>query len=115
MSRTQLIAALGVSSALTVCGAASAAGFALGDPVSVAVRTDDLNLHTQAGAERMALRIRNAAAAACGGDAYPLAIRISDGFIRCREAAVDRALQGLDAPMVADALGHPSQRLSRRD
>jgi|HubBroStandDraft_1064217.scaffolds.fasta_scaffold504146_1 UrcA family protein len=115
MLRSQLIVALGVSTALAACGGASAAGFAASEPGSVTVRTDDVNLHTPAGARLMALRIRNAAAAACGGEIYPVVIRFSDGFIRCREAAVDRAVRDLNAPMVADALGRSPQMLSRGD
>jgi UrcA family protein len=115
MLRSQLIVALGVSTALAVCGAASAAGFAASEPVSVVVRTDDVNLHTPVGARLMALRIRNAAATACGAEVEPVAIRISDGFVRCREAAVDRAVRDLNAPMVAEALDRSPQRLSRGD
>jgi len=115
MLHSQLIVTLGVSAALAVCGAASAAGVAAIEPASVVVKTDDVNLHTAAGARLMALRIRNAAAAACGAEVSPIAIRVSDGFIRCREAAVDRAVQDLNAPMVADALDRSPQMLSRGD
>ena len=118
MLHSQIIIALGVSTALGVCGAASAAGFAAIEPasvVSVVVRTDDVNLHTSTGARLMALRIRNAAAVACGSEISPVAIRFSDGFVRCREAAVDRAVRDLNAPRVADALGHSPQMLSRGD
>jgi UrcA family protein len=115
MSRYHLIVALGVSTALAVCGAASADGLTASQPASVVVRTDDVNLHTAAGARQMALRIRNAAAAVCDPQGYPLAIRVSDGFIRCREATVDRAVRDLNAPMVADALDHSRQMLSRGD
>ncbi|HXQ17835.1 MAG TPA: UrcA family protein [Caulobacteraceae bacterium] len=115
MLRSQLIVALGISTAFAVCGAASAAGFAAIEPTSVVVRTDNVNLHTSAGGRLMALRIRNAAAAACGGEVEPVAIRVSDGFIRCREAAVDRAVRDLNAPMVADALDRSPQMLSRGD
>ncbi len=114
MLRNQLIVALGVSAALAVCGAASAQSTA-SEPASVTVRTDDVNLHTAAGARLMALRIRNAAAAVCDADGYPLAIRLSDGFIHCREATVDRAVRDLNARMVADALGRSPQLLSRGD
>jgi UrcA family protein len=115
MLHSQLIVALGVSTALAVCGGASAAGFSAIEPASVVVRTDDVNLHTSSGARLMALRIRNAAAVACGGDVEPVALRVSDGFIRCREAAVDRAVRDLNAPMLADALGRSPQMLSRGD
>ncbi len=117
MLRSQLIIALGVSTALVTCGAASAEGVAAsdGEATSVVVRTDDVNLHTAAGAQLMALRIRNAAASACGGEVEPVAIRFSDGFVHCREAAVDRAVRDLNAPMVADALDRSPQRLSRGD
>jgi UrcA family protein len=115
MLRSQLIVALGVSTALAVCGAASAADFAAIEPASVVVRTDDVNLHTSTGARLMALRIRNAAAVACDREVSPVAIRVSDGFIRCREAAVTRAVRDLNAPMVADALDRSPQMLSRGD
>ena len=115
MLRSQLIVALGVSTALAVCGAASAAGLSASEPASVVVRTDDVNLHTTAGARLMALRVRNAAAAVCGGEVLPVALRVSDGFVRCREAAVGRAVRDLNAPMVADALGRSPQMLSRGD
>jgi len=115
MSRSQLILALGVSTALALSGAASAAGLDAGDRASVVVRTDDVNLHSPAGAKLMALRIRNAAASACGGDVYPLAVRFSEGFARCRETAIDRAVRDLNTPMVAEALGRSRQMLSRGD
>jgi len=115
MLRFQLIAALGVSSALAVCGAASAAELTASEPVSVVVRTDDVNPHTSAGARLMALRIRNAAAVACDPEVSPVALRVSDGFTRYREAAVARAVRDLNAPMVADALGRSPQMFSRGD
>jgi UrcA family protein len=115
MLHSQLIVSLGVSAALAVCGVASAADYGASEPTSVVVRTDDVNLHTSDGARLMALRIRNAAAAACGSEVSPVAIRFSDGFSRCREAAVGRAVRDLNAPMVADASGHSRQMLSRGD
>jgi UrcA family protein len=116
MLRSKLIVALGVSTALTVCGAASAAGYEASDQASVVVRTDDVNLHAPAGARLMALRIHNAAATACGGDVAPVAVRLSEGFIHCREAAIDRAVRDLNTPMVAEALGRAQhQMLSRGD
>ena len=115
MLHSQLIATLGVAAALAVGGVASAAGYDTSEPISVVVRTDDINLHTAAGARLMALRIRNAAAVACGREVEPVALRVSDGFIQCREAAVDRAVLDLDAPMVAEAAGRAPQRLSRGD
>jgi UrcA family protein len=63
----------------------------------------------------MALRIRNAAASVCGADLNPTAYRLSEGFIRCREAAVDRAVRDLQTPVVAEALGRRSMRLTRGD
>jgi UrcA family protein len=115
MSRYQLIVALGVSAVLAIGGPASAAGLVSNEPASIIVRTDDVNLHTAAGARQMALRIHNAAAAVCDTEGYPVAVRISDGFIRCREAAVEHAVRDLNAPMVANALDHSRQMLSRGD
>lgn len=115
MSRARFIAALGISTALALCGAASAADLGADAQASVVVRTDDVNLSTPAGARLMALRIRNAATAVCGANLNPVAFRLSEGFSHCREAAIDRAVHQLRTPFVAEALGHPPQRLTRGD
>jgi UrcA family protein len=115
MSRLRLIAALGISCAFGAGGVAAAAESPASAPDSVVVRTDDVNLHSPAGARLIALRIRNAAAAACGGNVDPVAIRFSDGFRRCRETAIGRAVRELNAPLVATALDRAPQMLSRGD
>jgi UrcA family protein len=115
MLHSQLIVVLGVSAALAASGVASADGLSASEPASVVVRTDDVNLHTSDGARLMALRIRNAASVACGSEVTPVTIRFSDGFARCREAAVARAVRDLNAPMVAEASGRSRQMLSRGD
>lgn len=79
--------------------------------VRVAYRPDDL--HTAAGAAKLAYRIRLAAGRVCGGDA-PL-VAGSSHFQRCRGRAIDRALAALNAPLVADALGRaPAPALAGR-
>jgi UrcA family protein len=61
------------------------------------------DIHTAGGARSLALRVRVAAAKVCGGD--DPTVRTSDQFPRCREAAIDRAIAGLNAPLLAAALG----------
>jgi UrcA family protein len=76
------------------------------------VRYSPADVHTAKGAQSLALRIRVAAAKACGSETdffYPN----SDGFIRCRERAIDKAIRSLDAPMVAQALGRGETTLAR--
>ena len=115
MWRSQLTTAiLGVCAALALVGGRAAAQTVdPSDRVDVVVKTSDVDVRTLEGAKLMALRIRNAAAEACGRDVFPTAVRISDGFIRCREDAIDRAAAMLDAPLVADALARTPQVLSQ--
>jgi UrcA family protein len=61
------------------------------------------DLQTVRGAKALALRLRVAAADVCGGE-FPL-VRTGDQFGRCREAAIDRAITTLNAPLLAEALG----------
>jgi UrcA family protein len=112
MSRFHFSSALALAAALAIGGAASAASVDPSEHVVVIVKTSDTDLHTAAGAKTLALRIRNAAAEACGRD-VPIAVRFSDGFIRCREATIDRAIKDLNAPLVADALGRSPEVLAR--
>ena len=115
MRWSRLTSVLGVYAAFALSGVSIAATTEPSERVDVVVKTSDLDLHTAGGAKLAALRIRNAAAEACGRDVFPVAVRISDGFIRCRESAVDRAAERLNAPLVADALGRSPQILSRND
>ena len=113
MSRFLLSAVVGAAAALAFVGASPAAEPDANGRVVVVVKATDAELHTPDGARALALRVRNAAARACGGDLYPVAVRISTGFIECREAAIDRAIKDIDAPMLSVALGHPPQVLAR--
>ena len=110
-----MAAVLGACAALTLGGAAAAAPTDPTDRVDVIVKTSDVDLRTPDGAKLMALRIRNAAAEACGRQAFPVTVLFSDGFIRCREDAIDRAVATLNAPLVADALGRAPQVFSRNE
>jgi UrcA family protein len=64
-----------------------------------------------AGAKALALRIRVAAAQVCGGE-DPV-VRLGDGFYRCQEASIGRAVATLDSPLLADALGRAPQSFAR--
>jgi UrcA family protein len=112
MSHPTLKALLGAAAALSLTGSAFAATADASQRVVVIVKASDTDLHTPMGAKALALRIRNAAAQACGRDDFPIAVRFSDGFIHCREAAIDRAIQDVGSPLLADALGRPPQVLA---
>jgi UrcA family protein len=116
MSRFYLPAAAGLSAALFFGAAAAAASldpYGANEQVVETVKVADADLHTAKGAKALALRIHAAAERACGGDTEFLVdetILFSNGFIRCREAAIDRAIKDLDAPLLAEALGRAPPR-----
>jgi UrcA family protein len=62
----------------------------------------DAERRSERGARAIALRIRVAADRACGGE-DPV-MRTGDGFQACKKAAIDRALEELDAPLVTQAM-----------
>jgi len=112
MSHFTSQALLGAAAALALFGSAAAATPDAGQRFVVIVRASDAELHTAQGAKLLALRVRNAAADACGRDSQPVAVRFSAGFIRCREAAIDGAIRDIGSPLLADALGRPPQVLA---
>jgi UrcA family protein len=97
--------------ATLVAGAAHAATVQAGPGDTVIVKATDADLHTAAGAKALAFHIRLAADRVCVGD-NPLARQGAD-FQSCREAAIARAIRGLDAPMLAAALGQAPQVLAQ--
>jgi UrcA family protein len=106
MFRHLLAGALTLSAALTLGVPACAGSPAMaGDEERNVVRLKyaEADLQTVQGAKALALRLRIAAADVCGGES-PL-VRTGGQFARCREAAIDRAIAALDAPLLADALG----------
>lgn len=107
MSR-YLLPVLGLGAAMTICTPVLAAG---ADDQAQVVKYTYADLHTAEGAKALALRIRIAAAKACG-DGIDFFHPNSTGFVECREAAIDKALQGLDAPLVAQALGRGQTALA---
>src|SRR5580658_2604547 len=106
MFRHLLTGALVLSAALAL-GAPSSAGTSVmtgGDQRSVIrLKYAQADLQTVRGAKALALRLRIAAADVCGGE-FAL-VRTGNQFARCREAAIDRAITTLNAPLLADALG----------
>ena len=98
----------------TVVGASIATALAMVGPVAAAAPSDppahqisqvvhyaDLDLNTVAGAKRLAFRIRVAANELCG----QIYLRGSDDLAPCHKAVIARAVSGLDAPLVIEALG----------
>ncbi len=114
MTRSNLTtSAAAFCAALSLAGAAAAAPASGADTLTHAVRYTPASLNTTAGAKDFAQRLKNAAYDVCGGEAR--ISHISDSFARCREAAIDRALAGVNAPLVAQALGRaPSTALAER-
>ena len=80
--------------------------------MSATVRYSGAEAQTAAGATTVAFRIRKAASLVCGGES-PL-VRSSPRFLTCRQAVIDRALRGLDAPLIANALGRTSATIAAR-
>lgn len=114
MPRFVFRAALGLGVALTLAASATAGDLDVyggAERMAVNVKVTDSDLHTLAGAKALALRIRVATAQVCGGE-DPV-IRDSDGFARCQEASIARAVATLNSPLLADALGRPTQTLAR--
>ena len=80
-------------------------------PVSVSIRISTADLASPGRARSLAIRLRAAAATVCGGDVDRVA-RTSDLFAKCREAAIDHAVSGLKAPLLAQALGRSPEQLA---
>jgi UrcA family protein len=72
-------------------------------PVSATVSYADLDLSTEAGARTMLQRIRSTAREMCGSEPVhsPLTPRAPTQFRNCVIEAVDSAIAGLDAPVLA--------------
>jgi|HubBroStandDraft_1064217.scaffolds.fasta_scaffold871133_1 UrcA family protein len=112
MFRTILTGALALSAALVMGAATSAADLAVNGQSEGAIKLHyaQADLHSVQGAKAMARRIREAADEACGSVALFAA---NPGVEHeCREAAIDRAVKDLNAPLVADALGRTSSALA---
>jgi UrcA family protein len=108
MFRHLLAGALTLSAALALGVPSCAGSLAMpGDEERNVIRLKyaEADLQTVRGAKALALRLRVAAAEVCGGES-PL-VRTGGQFPRCREAAIDRAIATLNAPLLADALGRP--------
>jgi UrcA family protein len=80
---------------------------------TITLKYVDSDIHTVHGARSLAFGIRVAARAVCGGD-DPV-VRLGGDFPACVETAVDRAVKGLDAPLLAGALGRPARALASLD
>lgn len=85
--------------------------FAGSAPVSIAIKAPSSELASPRQAEALAIRIRAAASAVCGGDVEPQ-VRTSDTFAKCREAAIDHAVSGLNAPVLSRALGRTTEQVA---
>jgi UrcA family protein len=93
MSRIVLAGA--IAAAVVLAGTAHAQP-SVGEAVRIKVTNADL--YTPAGAQKLAWRIRLAASTVCGRD-LPVA------FDQCRHVAMQHAIAGVDAPLLAQALG----------
>lgn len=105
-----------LAGAVLAAGASAAAAgdrdpFAGAAPVSITVRASGADLASPRQARALAIRIRAAAATVCGADVEPF-VRTGDAFAACREAAIDHALAGLNAPVLSRALGRSTAQLA---
>lgn len=100
---------------LSICAGLASASIAAADPyglpdrvvqISRTVQLSDIDVHTPAGAKVAAARIRSAADYVCGGNTSLW--RLDYGYSVCRDAAIDKALASLQAPLVAAALHRQS-------
>lgn len=110
LPRTALAALAGLIMSVSASAATPADPFAGAAPTSITIRVAAAPA-TPREAEGLAIRIRAAASTVCGGDVDPV-VRTSDLFAKCREAAIDRALRGVNAPVLARALGRSPQQLA---
>jgi UrcA family protein len=101
-----------------ICGALLCASMAAGaataqpdpsDAVRIKVTAADLN--TPDGVKRLALRLRVAAYEVCGGNT-PHGREATD-FDACRQSAIEHAVAGIDAPVLARALGLGGETLAQ--
>jgi UrcA family protein len=100
--RVSLSLVIGAATALAGVGPTLAAPSASQvQVVSEVVRYADLDPNTEAGARRLALRIRLAADRVCS----QIYMQGSDDLAPCHKAAIDGAVAELDAPLVKAALG----------
>jgi UrcA family protein len=87
------------AAALLVASAASA------DPVTptaVSVRTSDLDLSTEHGAERAMRRLERAADQVCGRQTAQTYPGTRPAYLSCRERTLSAAVAQLNAPLVAE-------------
>jgi UrcA family protein len=74
-----------------------------GDEVrSVIVHYNDLNLRSEAGAERLYHRIQIAAGRACGSERLTGQFTVSPDWTSCVEIAINRAVADVDRPTVTE-------------
>ena len=106
--RTTLFAA-----ALLIAVPASIGPALAADPseqtVSIDVPYGDLNLANPAGAEAMMIRIRQAAAQACGGAPQARDPREAQLYRTCTSVAIAGAVRQLNAPLVSALLDRMKQ------
>jgi UrcA family protein len=117
MSKSEFaaVAAFAFATALAIASTAAAAEASGSNEKNLMTRTvtyTDADLRTVAGAEGLALRTRQAAAYVCGGD--NVLLLTSTGYRRCMKDAVDRAIAGLNAPLLREALHRPVEEMARR-
>jgi UrcA family protein len=91
-----------------------AAGVATAQPDpegSVQIKATAADLNTPDGARKLAFRLRVAAYKVCGG--YTPHGREAADFDACRQSAIEHAVAGLNAPVLAKALGLKSEALAQ--
>jgi len=96
-----------------LCLAAGAAR-AADDRPSMRVMTRDLDLSSARDVQRLYERLYEAATVVCGGGPLVFfAVGPPQPYLACRDATLDAALSGFDAPRVADLRARLSARPER--
>jgi UrcA family protein len=106
-----LLAGVVLSAGASAATAGDRDPFAGAAPVSIQIRASSAALASPRQAKALAIRLRAAAATVCGGDVEPF-VRTGDTFAACREAAIDHAVAGLNAPLLSRALGRTTERFA---
>jgi UrcA family protein len=107
-----LLAGVVLSAGASAAFAGDRDPFAGAAPVSIRIHASSADLTSPRQAKALAVRLRAAAATVCGGDLEPF-VRTGDTFATCREAAIDHAVAGLNAPLLSRALGRTTERFAR--
>ena len=96
--------------------AAPASAASLDEPVTITVSYRDLDISHPAGATVLLHRLEAAATKTCGGKPDVRVLEEVAAFDKCRDAAINRAVAAIDAPLLTAAANRsqPTVRVAGR-